>query len=338
MKHNLLITGGAGFIGSHVVRFFVNTYANYHIYNLDKLTYASNLEYLRDINKKDNYTFIKGDICNKNLVEDVFNRHKISRVIHLAAESHVDRSIIDPLSFAQTNVIGTLNLLQVSKQYWKNDLLDKLFYHISTDEVYGSLGNDGLFLETSKYDPHSPYAASKASSDHFVRSFKDTYNLPVIISNCSNNFGPNQFDEKLIPLVIKNIINNIPIPVYGNGEYIRDWIYIDDHVKAIDLIFHKGVIGESYNIGGSNELKNIDLIQELIQITDSLLKRPKGTSLDLINYVSDRPGHDYRYAIDTSKMYKHLGWKASKNFRANIEKTVMSYVDHYKLKTNSGNK
>ena len=329
MNHRILITGGAGFIGSHVVRNFVNNYPNYHIYNLDILSYASNLDNLTDIENNKNYTFIHGDICNKNLVEDIFNRYKISRVIHLAAESHVDRSIIDPLSFASTNVIGTLNLLQSAKESWKNNYVDKLFFHISTDEVYGSLGNDGLFLETSKYDPHSPYAASKASSDHFVRSYRDTFSLPVMISNCSNNFGSNQFSEKLIPLVVKNIINNKPIPVYGNGENIRDWIYVDDHVRAIDLIFHKGQIGKTYNIGGSNEIKNIDLIQDLITITDSLLDRPKGTSLKLVNYVSDRPGHDFRYAIDSSKIYNHLGWKPSKNFSENIEKTVLWYINQY---------
>ena len=329
MNHNILITGGAGFIGSHVVRYFVNEYPNYHIYNLDKLSYAGNLDNLTDIKYKDNYTFIKGDICDKELIKNIFKQYKISRVIHFAAESHVDRSITDPLSFARTNVMGTLNLLQVAKEYWKNNYLDKLFYHISTDEVYGALGEDGLFTETSKYDPHSPYSASKASSDHFVRSYKDTYGLPVVISNCSNNFGPNQFTEKLIPLVIQNIIKNKPIPVYGNGKNIRDWIYIDNHVKAIDLIFHMGKIGETYNIGGSNEYKNIDLIYEIIKLTDSLLDRPKGFSLKLINYVTDRPGHDFRYAIDCSKLKNQLGWKPSGNFNENLKKTVLWYLKYF---------
>ena len=261
MNHNVLITGGAGFIGSHVVRLFVTNYPQYHIYNLDILSYAGNLDNLTDLKNNENYTFIKGDICDNEFFKNIFKKYKISRVIHLAAESHVDRSIVDPFSFAQTNVMGTLNLLQVAKEYWQNNYVNKLFYHISTDEVYGSLGQDGLFSENSKYDPHSPYAASKASSDHFVRSYRDTYGFPVVISNCSNNYGPNQFPEKLIPLVINNIINNKPIPVYGQGQNIRDWLYVEDHALAIDTIFHNGELGDTYNVGGLNEWKNIDLIK-----------------------------------------------------------------------------
>ena len=317
MNHNVLITGGAGFIGSHVVRFFVNSYPNYQIYNLDILSYAGNLD-----------NFIKGDICDKELIKNIFKKYKISRVIHLAAESHVDRSIADPFSFAQTNVMGTLNLLQVAKESWQGNYINKLFYHISTDEVYGSLGQDGLFLETSKYDPHSPYAASKASSDHFVRSYRDTYDLPVVISNCSNNYGPNQFPEKLIPLVIYNIINNKSIPVYGHGQNIRDWLYVEDHASAIDTIFHNGELGDTYNVGGLNEWKNIDLIKTIVKIVDRLLKRGVGTSEKLITYVSDRPGHDFRYAIDSSKINKELGWEPSLQFEEGIEKTVSWYVEN----------
>jgi len=328
MNHNVLITGGAGFIGSHVVRFFVTNYSEYHIYNLDILSYAGNINNLTDIKNKDNYTFIQGDICDNELVIDIFKKYKISRVIHLAAESHVDRSIDDPLSFAQTNVMGTLNLLQVAKEYWQNNYMNKLFYHISTDEVYGSLGQDGLFSENSKYDPHSPYAASKASSDHFVRSFRDTFGFPVVISNCSNNYGPNQFPEKLIPLVINNIINNKPIPVYGQGQNIRDWLYVEDHALAIDTIFHNGELGDTYNVGGLNEWKNIDLIKTIIKIVDRLLKREVGTSKKLINYVADRPGHDFRYAIDSSKINNELGWKPSLQFEEGIEKTVAWYLNN----------
>ena len=328
MNHNVLITGGAGFIGSHVVRLFVTNYPEYHIYNLDILSYAGNLDNLTDIKNNQNYTFIEGDICDNQLLKNIFKKYKISRVIHLAAESHVDRSITDPFSFALTNVMGTLNLLQVAKDYWQNNYVNKLFYHISTDEVYGSLGQDGLFSETSKYDPHSPYAASKASSDHFVRSYRDTYNLPVVISNCSNNYGPNQFPEKLIPLVINNIINNKPIPVYGQGQNIRDWLYVEDHASAIDTIFHNGKIGDTYNVGGLNECKNIDLIKTIIKIVDRLLKRQLGTSEKLINYVADRPGHDFRYAIDSSKINKELGWKPSLRFEEGIKKTVAWYLNN----------
>ena len=324
----ILVTGGAGFIGSHLVRLLVNKYPNYHIVNMDVLTYAGNLENLKDIENKENYTFVKCDICDLDAVNSLFKTYQIDSVIHLAAESHVDRSIEDPFTFAQTNVMGTLSLLKVAKESWKADFTNKLFYHVSTDEVYGSLGEEGFFTENTKYDPHSPYSASKASSDHFVRAFHDTYGLPVVISNCSNNYGSYQFPEKLIPLFINNIINNKLLPVYGKGENIRDWLFVDDHARAIDVIFHNGKLGDTYNIGGFNEWKNIDLIKVMIKTVDQLLGREKGTSEKLITYVTDRAGHDLRYAIDSTKLKEELGWEPSLQFEEGIEKTVKWYLDN----------
>ena len=325
---NILITGGAGFIGSHVVRLFVNKYPDYNIINLDKLTYAGNLENLKDIEDKPNYTFVKADICDFEAMKELFAKHQITGVIHLAAESHVDRSIKDPFSFAQTNVMGTLSLLQAAKLQWDGDFTDKLFYHISTDEVYGSLDNGGFFVETTKYDPHSPYSASKASSDHFVRAFHDTYGMPTVISNCSNNYGPYQFPEKLIPLFLNNIRHNKPLPVYGKGENVRDWLYVVDHARAIDVIYHQGKNGDTYNIGGFNEWRNIDLIKVMIKTADRLLGRPEGTSEKLITYVTDRAGHDLRYAIDSTKLKNELGWEPSLQFEEGIEKTIRWYLDN----------
>ena len=325
---NILVTGGAGFIGSHLVRLLVNKYPEYHIINIDLLTYAGNLENLKDVEDKENYTFIKCDICDMKKVSHIFKEYKIDAVIHLAAESHVDRSIRDPFSFARTNVIGTLSLLQAAIDYWNSNFTNKLFYHVSTDEVYGSLGEEGFFTENTKYDPHSPYSASKASSDHFVRAFHDTYGLPTIISNCSNNYGSYQFPEKLIPLFINNIVHNKPLPVYGKGDNIRDWLFVDDHVRAIDVIFHNGKIGDTYNIGGFNEWKNIDLIKVIISTVDKFLGRKEGTSQKLIKYVNDRPGHDLRYAIDSRKLKNELGWEPSLQFEEGIEKTVAWYLDN----------
>lgn len=328
-KKNVLITGGAGFIGSHVVRLFVNKYPEYHIINLDKLTYAGNLANLKDIEGLPNYTFVKADICDFERIKEVFDTYKIDNVIHLAAESHVDRSIKDPFTFARTNVMGTLSLLQAAKLYWNADWSNKLFYHISTDEVYGSLKFDGTyFTETTKYDPHSPYSASKASSDHFVRAYHDTYKMPIIVTNCSNNYGPYQFPEKLVPLFINNIRNRKSLPVYGKGENVRDWLYVVDHARAIDTIFHNGVIAETYNIGGFNEWKNIDLIKVIIKTVDKLLGNPVGTSEHLITYVTDRAGHDLRYAIDSTKLKNELGWEPSLQFEEGIEKTVQWYLDN----------
>lgn len=353
----ILITGGAGFIGSHVVRLFVNAYPHYHIINLDKLTYAGNLANLKDIEERPNYTFVKADICDYEKMTELFAQYKIDNVIHLAAESHVDRSIKDPFTFARTNVMGTLSLLQAAKEAWGCTLSEKqqcmeagqieqsevknkydrnlqneiahLFYHISTDEVYGALAFDGSFFkETTKYDPHSPYSASKAGSDHFVRAFHDTYGLPVIVTNCSNNYGPYQFPEKLIPLFINNIRHGKPLPVYGKGENVRDWLYVEDHARAIDVIFHKGEIGDTYNIGGFNEWKNIDLIKVIIKTVDKLLGNPAGTSDKLITYVTDRAGHDLRYAIDSTKLKQKLGWEPSLQFEEGIEKTVRWYLDN----------
>ena len=324
----ILITGGAGFIGSHVVRLFVNKYPQYQIFNLDALTYAGNLENIKDIENKSNYTFVKGDIVDENFINELFSIHQFDGSLHLAAESHVDRSIEDPLAFVKTNVIGTMNLLNAAKKQWKDNFQGKRFYHISTDEVYGSLGAEGLFTETTPYDPNSPYSASKASSDHFVRAYGETYGLPYVLTNCSNNYGSYHFPEKLIPLFINNIINSKPLPVYGDGNYTRDWLFVEDHAIAIDLVFHEGKNHETYNIGGFNEWKNIDLVKLLCQIMDEKLRRPDGTSQELITYVKDRPGHDLRYAIDASKINKELGWKPSVTFEEGLEKTINWYLSN----------
>lgn len=325
---NILITGGAGFIGSHVVRRFVKNYPNYEIYNLDALTYAGNLENIKDIENAPNYRFLKGDIVDETFINELFAKIQFDGVVHLAAESHVDRSIEDPLSFVKTNVIGTMNLLNAAKNQWKNNNDGKRFYHISTDEVYGSLGAEGLFTETTAYDPNSPYSASKASSDHFVRAYGETYGLPYVLTNCSNNYGPFHFPEKLIPLFINNIINNKSLPVYGDGNYTRDWLFVEDHAVAIDLVFHSGKNHETYNIGGFNEWKNIDLVKLLCKIMDEKLGRTAGTSLQLITYVKDRPGHDLRYAIDASKINKELGWKPSVTFEEGLERTIDWYLNN----------
>ncbi|OWP79593.1 dTDP-glucose 4,6-dehydratase [Flavobacterium oreochromis] len=328
MRKNILITGGAGFIGSHVVRQFVKKYSNYHIYNLDVLTYAGNLENIKDIQDEPNYTFLKGDIVDADFIDQIFQEYQFEGVLHLAAESHVDRSITDPLAFVKTNIIGTVNLLNAAKMIWGDNYEGKRFYHISTDEVYGTLGTSGLFTETTSYDPNSPYSASKASSDHFVRAYGETYGLPYVLTNCSNNYGPYHFPEKLIPLFINNIINKKPLPVYGDGNYTRDWLFVKDHAVAIDLVFHKGKNHETYNIGGFNEWKNIDLVRLLCQKMDQKLGRNEGESAELITYVKDRPGHDLRYAIDASKINKELGWSPSVTFEEGLEETINWYLEN----------
>ena len=324
----ILVTGGAGFIGSHLVRLLVNKYSNYKIVNLDKLTYAGNLANLLDVEGLTNYEFVKGDIVDNNFINELFSKHEFDSVIHLAAESHVDRSIENPLEFIMTNIVGTTNLLNAAKKHWKNDFQDKLFYHISTDEVYGSLGEEGLFLETTPYDPRSPYSASKASSDHIVRAYHHTYGMPIVISNCSNNYGSHQFPEKLIPLFINNIKNNKPLPVYGEGLNIRDWLWVNDHARAIDVIFHDGKNGETYNIGGHNEWTNIDLIKVMCKVMDEKLGRPIGESEKLITYVTDRAGHDMRYAIDSTKLKEELGWVPSLQFEEGIRNTIDWYLEN----------
>lgn len=328
MKKHVLITGGAGFIGSHVVRLFVNKYPDYQIFNLDALTYAGNLRNLEDVEKAPNYHFIKADIRDGAAMMRIMEENAIDAVIHLAAESHVDRSISDPMAFVETNVIGTVNLLNAAKTYWKDQFQNKLFYHVSTDEVYGSLEDGGYFLETTSYDPQSPYSASKAASDHFVRAYRNTYRLPIVITNCSNNYGPNQFPEKLIPLMINNIIHKKPLPVYGKGENIRDWLYVVDHARAIDVVFHHGKEGETYNVGGFNEWKNIDIVNLICSILDKKLGRSEGESKLLITYVTDRAGHDHRYAIDAKKIMTELGWEPSLQFEEGIDKTIDWYLEN----------
>lgn len=334
MGKTILITGGAGFIGSHVVRLFVNKYPEYHIVNLDALTYAGNLENLVDVKNAPNYTFVKGDITDEPFINELFTKYTFDGIIHLAAETHVDRSITDPLAFIKTNVLGTANLLNAAKNNWKDNMEGKRFYHISTDEVYGSLGKEGFFEETTAYDPRSPYSAAKASSDHFVRAYYHTFGVPVVVSNCSNNYGGNQFPEKLIPLAINNIKKKLPIPIYGKGENIRDWLWVNDHARAIDVIYHQGKIGETYNIGGHNEWTNIELIKQLCKIMDKKLGRSEGESAQLITYVKDRAGHDLRYAIDSSKLQRELGWVPSLQFEEGLEKTVNWYLENQKWMDN----